>query len=147
VKLFNFFLILSGVIIGAVPAVRQIAPDQRTVAFVPLLLVVIAFIFWRFEERTRCLVKHGEDALKFLDKEWPVERLKDRPHYLCLFERAKHFTDKVQKKWWAILFVPVTYAASFRMAYVLIAGVGLWLALWELRSETRAASSVPVDLP
>jgi hypothetical protein len=30
--------------------------------------------FWRLEERTR-RGKNGEDALPFLDKQWPLERL------------------------------------------------------------------------
>jgi|SRR3989442_6948906 len=69
-KLFNFFLILSGLIIGAFPAVRGMAPKAKAVALLPLLLVLAAFIFWRLEERTRRLVKNGENALRFLDEQW-----------------------------------------------------------------------------
>ena len=51
-KLFNFFLILSGLILGAFPAVRGMASGTKTVALLPLLLVLTAFIFWRLEKRT-----------------------------------------------------------------------------------------------
>jgi hypothetical protein len=51
-KLFNFFLILSGLILGAFPAVRNLAAGAKAAALLPMLLVLTAFIFWRLEERT-----------------------------------------------------------------------------------------------
>ena len=84
-KLFNFFLILAGVLLGVFPAVRGMAGGARVVALLPLLLALTAFTFWRLEERTRYLVKNAEAALRFLDEEWPVEPLPDgTPHYLRL---------------------------------------------------------------
>jgi hypothetical protein len=130
-KLFNFFLILSGVIVGAVPAVRSMEPGTRTVAFLPLLLVLVAFIFWRLEQRTRLLVKNGEEALKFLDKQWPVEPSSDgSPHPLRLLERDDYLTEKLKECWWAKCGVPVTYAKSFRLAYLIIGGLGLLMFGW-----------------
>src|SRR3989442_14161765 len=67
-ELFNFFLILSGLIIGAFPAGRGMAPKAKAVALLPLLLLLAAFIFWRVQERTRRLVKNDENALRFLDE-------------------------------------------------------------------------------
>jgi hypothetical protein len=130
-KLFNFFLILSGLILGAFPAVRGMAPGARVVGLLPLLLVLTAFIFWRLEERTRRLVKNAEDALRFLDEQWPVEPLPDgTPHYLRLVERDDHLMDAAKKGWWARWLVPISYADSFRIAYLMIGGVGLVLAAW-----------------
>ena len=34
-----------------------------------LVLSFISFVFWKFEERTRMLIKNAEEALKFLDQE------------------------------------------------------------------------------
>jgi hypothetical protein len=130
-KLFNFFLILSGLILGAFPAVRGIATGAKVVALLPLLLVLTAFIFWRLEERTRRLVKNGEDALRFLDKQWPLEPLPDKtPPYLRLFERDDYLMEVVKRRWWARRLVPISYADSFRIAYLMIGGVGLVLAAW-----------------
>jgi hypothetical protein len=99
-KLFNFFLILSGLILGAFPAVRGMAAGAKVVALLPLLLVLTAFIFWRLEERTRRLVKNGEDALRFLDDQWSLETLPDEtPHYLRLFERDDYLMKVVKKRW------------------------------------------------
>lgn len=130
-KLFNFFLVLSGVILGVFPAVRSMAVGARVVVVLPLLLVLTAFIFWRLEERTRQLVKNAEQALRFLDAQWLVEPLADKmPHYLCLFDRDDHLSGLIAKRWWAKSVVPVSYADSFRIAYVMIGGIGLILALW-----------------
>jgi len=130
-KLFNFFLILSGLILGAFPAVRGMAPGAKVVALLPLLLVLTAFIFWRLEERTRRLVKNGEDALRFLDAQWPLESLPDKtPPYLRLFERDDYLMEVVKRRWWAKRFVPISYADNFRIAYLMIGGVGLVLTVW-----------------
>jgi hypothetical protein len=130
-KLFNFFLILSGLILGAFPAVRSMAPAAKLTALLPLLLVLTAFIFWRLEERTRRLVKNGEEALRFLDEQWPVEPLQDRtPHHLQLVARDDYLMQAIKKRWWAKCGVPISYAGSFRIAYLMIGGVGLVLAAW-----------------
>jgi hypothetical protein len=130
-KLFNFFLILSGLILGTFPAVRGMAAGAKVVALLPLLLVLTAFIFWRLEERTRRLVKNGEDALRFLDAQWPLEQLPDKtPPYLRLFERDDYLMEAVKGCWWAKWLVPISYADSFRIAYLMIGGVGLVLTAW-----------------
>jgi len=130
-KLFNFFLILSGLILGAFTAVRGMAPGAKAVAFLPMLLVLTAFVFWRLEKRTRRLVKNGEDALRFLDEHWSLEGLPDKtPHYLHLFARDDYFTDELKKHWWAKRLVPISYADSFRIAYLMIGVVGFVLAAW-----------------
>lgn len=130
-KLFNFFLILAGLILGAFPAVRGMAPGAKVVALLPLLLVLTAFIFWRLEERTRRLVKNGEDALRFLDAQWQLEASPDKtPHCLRLFERDDYLMEVVKERWWAKRLVPVSYADNFRIAYLMIGGVGLVLAVW-----------------
>jgi hypothetical protein len=92
-KLFNFFLVLSGLILGAFPAVRNMAPGLKVVALLPSFLVLSAFIFWRLDERTRRLVKNAEAALKFLDERWSAPPPGDgMPHYLRLFERDDYLT-------------------------------------------------------
>lgn len=130
-KLFNFFLILSGLILSAFTAVKGMADGGKVVALLPLLLVLTAFIFCRLEERTRHLVKNGEAALRFLDEQLPVEPLSDQsPHYLRLIERDDHLRKIAAKRCWARRLVPISYAHSFRIAYLMIGGVGVGLAAW-----------------
>ena len=76
-------------------------------------------------------MKNGEDALRFLDEQWPLEGLPDKtPHYLRLFARDDHFMDEIKKRWWAKRLVPISYADSFRIAYLMIGIVGVVLAAW-----------------
>lgn len=135
-KLFNFFLILAGLILGAFPAVRSIGADTKFAALLPLLLTLAAFTFWRLEERTRGLVKGGEDALRFLDEQWPVNPLwsDGAPHVLRLIERDDYLTDRIKQRWTVkrLRLMPISYADSFRLVYLMMAGVGLVLAAWVL---------------
>ena len=132
-KLFNFFLIFSGLILGAFPAVKDMAAGEKFVAIFPLLLVLTAFVFWRLDKRTRRLVKIGEDALRFLDQLRPVEPLSDQtPNYLRLIERDDHLREPGRRPWWAGPVVPISYAECFRFGYLIIGGVGVVLAVWVL---------------
>jgi len=135
-KLFNFFLILAGLILGAFPAVRSMGADTKFAALLPLLLTLAAFTFWRLEERTRGLVKRGEEALRFLDERWPVDALlpDETPHVLRLIERDDYLTDRIKQRWTVkrLRLMPISYADSFRLVYVTMAGVGLVLAAWVL---------------
>ena len=129
-KLFSFFLILSGLILGAFPAVRQMAPESRLVGFLPFLLVLTSLTFWRLDERTRRLLQNAEAALRFLDAQWPVEPSADGgPHVLQLVERDDYLMNQIRESRWTRL-VPMTYTASFRIAYLMIGGVGLVLTAW-----------------
>lgn len=131
-KLFNFFLIFSGLILGTFTAVKGRADGGMVVALLPLLLVLTAFIFWRLEERTRRLVKIGEDALRFLDEQLSVEALSDQtPHYLRLIERDGHLMELAKRRCWVRRFVPISYADNFRIAYLIIGVVGVVLAVGE----------------
>ena len=130
-RLFNFFLILSAFLLGAFSAVKKLAPGPMAESALPLLLVLVAFVFWRLEERTRALVKNGEDALRFLDEEWPRKLLSDQtPGYLRLFERDDHLMELAKERRWVKYFPPISYAESFRITYLTTGVVGLGLIAW-----------------
>src|SRR6266851_4338107 len=109
--------------------------DQRMKLF-NFFLILAAFTFWRLEERTRGLVKRGEEALRFLDERWPVDALlpDETPHVLRLIERDDYLTDRIKQRWTVkrLRLMPISYADSFRLVYVTMAGVGLVLAAWVL---------------
>ena len=129
-KLFNFFLILSGLILGAFPAVRTMAPGTRLIGFLPMLLVLSAFIFWRLDERTKGLLNIAKDALRFLDTQWGIaSEAEGIPHYLRLVERDDYMVKKNKEKWWYRV-IPVRYTANFRIVYLMVGSVGVALAVW-----------------
>jgi hypothetical protein len=129
-KLFNFFLIFSGLFLSALSGVRAMAPQSRIVSLLPLGLVLASFIFWRLDERTRQLIRNAEAALKFLDLEWPVSSHNDgSPHFLQIVERDEYLRAKAPRRWWNRA-LPMSYTASFRMTYIIVGGIGVALALW-----------------
>lgn len=133
-KLFNFFLILAGLILGAFSAVRGMAPSTKLILFLPLLMTLSALIFWRLDERTRSLVTRGEEALRFLDEQWPVQPLMPdgTPHVLRLVQRDEYVLNGLKTHWTVLglRLLPISYADSFRAVYLTIGGLGFALAAW-----------------
>jgi hypothetical protein len=130
-KLFNFFLLLSGLILGAFPPVRNMAPTSKLVGFFPAFLVLAAFIFWRLDERTRFLIKNAEAALKLLDKHWSIQLSDDKtPHFVRLFDRDEYLTADMKSKWWVKCLIPVSYTDNFRLVFLMVGCVGTFLAAW-----------------
>ena len=132
-RLFNFFLLLSGLLTGALSAVKQITPETKLAVLLPLIQSFSAFIFWRLDERSRMLIKNAETAIKYLDALWGLEPSESgEPHVLNLFARDDFRTEQLKNKWWMRYFVPVSYSRSFRLTYLVVGGLGLVLASWEL---------------
>lgn len=67
----------------------------------------------------------------FLDWDWDVEPLADgSPHYLRLIERDEYLNGMIRRKWWAKRVVPISYSNNFRIAYLMIGGIGTVLVSW-----------------
>jgi FtsZ-binding cell division protein ZapB len=62
---FNFFIVISGAILAAIATILQ-KPDKFGWAgiFLGLLLVLLSYIFWKLDRRTKFLIKHSETAIK-----------------------------------------------------------------------------------
>lgn len=129
-KLFNFFLVLSGAALAAFPTIRGMTPGSKLSAFLPLLLVLAAFVFWRLDERTRSLIRNAESALRFLDRHWSVDTAAaGEPPWLHLFARDDYLMDLVKTKS-RIRGVPRSYTDNFRLVYAMIGCLGLGLSVW-----------------
>ena len=64
IAVFNFFLVLSGLIAAGLAAAVQAAGLLLVVgAVLGLLLALVSFIFWKLDQRTSFLIKHAEQAL------------------------------------------------------------------------------------
>lgn len=127
-KMFNFFLIFSGIILAAFPALLRLAPKNLYVALFPLLLPVTSFLFWRLDQRTRHLIHNAEATLKAIEVAL-AQNGEDGPNFHSLFMRDERALEEVRKKWWSKVGVPITYRESFRLAFLLFAAVGIALSL------------------
>lgn len=130
-KIFNFFIVLAGIILGALSAMRGVFPEAKLLAGFPVLLVFVSFVFWRLEVRTRWLVRNGETALRFLDEQWSVGPLPDgTPHFMRLFDRDEHFRSALGSRWWTKCKIPISYGDCFRLTYLVSGLIGVILAVW-----------------
>lgn len=127
-KMFNFFLIFSGIILAAFPALLRLAPKNLYVALFPLILPVTSFLFWRLDQRTRHLIHNAEATLKDIE-EALAKKSEDGPNFYLLFKRDERALEEVRKKWWSKMGVPITYRESFRLVFLLFAAVGIALSV------------------
>lgn len=126
-KMFNFFLIYSGIILAAFPALLRLAPANDLVAFFPLLLPVASFLFWRLDRRTRDLIHNAEAALKFVEREIDPKVGEELPP-MSLFTRDEYALQQARMKW-RFMVIPITYRESFRLAHLLFAAIGVALTI------------------
>ena len=110
-KVFNFYLVLASLVIGALVTVSGKGGLNPNHSLLLLLLAFLSFIFWKFEERARMLVKNGEAALKYLDRE--VVNPEESP--LALFEQDDIKTNALPK--WPLSIGYYSYSRVFRWVY------------------------------
>lgn len=118
-RAFNFFIIFASIIVGAFGTLTAKTGLQPVYAWLPAAMSFFAFIFWKFEERTRMLVKNGENALKYLDK----IALEDSDSPLRLFDNDDIQTEGMHR--WPVSTGYFSYSRAFRAVYLLFGLLGL----------------------
>jgi len=117
-SVFNFYLILVGLLTaGMVKTFERDFPFPWLGCVLGATLVIMSFIFWRFDERTRFLIRCGEDALKIL--EGPL-RETESDAKLQIFSREAALTPTFRHWYW-----PTTYTECLRLTFALFALLGL----------------------
>lgn len=89
-------------------------------------LVVIAFVFWKLDQRIRFLIKLAEKALRTIESHWVNE--KESPaNPLALFSIEKIEAGKKcgESPWWKPHSYHLKYSGCFGVTYILIAVVGI----------------------
>jgi len=72
ILLFNFFVVISAsVSAGLAACLQKGGVFQLVGGGLGMLLVLISFIFWKLDQRTAFLVKHGERAITDLEAALP----------------------------------------------------------------------------
>lgn len=110
-QVFNFYLVLASLIIGALITFPSKDGDLNYYIALPAILAFLSFVFWKFEERTRMLVKNGEEALRHLDR----ELVDPSTSPLALFERDDQKTSELPK--WPLVVGHFSYSRVFRWVY------------------------------
>ncbi|UMY16790.1 hypothetical protein MMB17_19285 [Methylobacterium organophilum] len=118
VSVFNFFVVLSGVISAAIGGALQVGgPLNFVVVILGLLLPLLSFVFWRLDQRNSDLVKIAERALRRAEEA-------HLPDYARIFVReslagtgAAAAEDRLTQTRW-------TFRMSFRLIFVVMGIAG-----------------------
>ncbi|MGD0856362.1 MAG: hypothetical protein ABSA18_11220 [Dehalococcoidia bacterium] len=91
---FRFYLIFCTILIAGLAAL--LSTNQKWLAIsLSLLLSFLSFIYWKVDVRHKLLIKYAEQALEFLEKQFPIPEGEKQPHVLQLFysetEREKAY--------------------------------------------------------
>src|SRR3972149_7333546 len=120
-KAFNFFVAFATLLIGAFATLVEKSGLRQPYILLPLAFVFVSFVFWKLEERTRMLVKNGEDAIKYLDS---LVLGNDTEHYksLALFTADDRLTSNLPK--FPLLSGYFSYSRCFRWVYMTCGVIG-----------------------
>ncbi len=123
-SVFNFFLVLSGIVLAGLAATLQSSSPVPVFGLVlGLLLSLVSYIFWKLDQRVSFLIKFAECSLAELEGSLPEAGR--------LFRRepaASHGPQSTGNFWtrqW-------TYGRSFRVAFSIMALFGVGGAIWSL---------------
>lgn len=122
-KAFHFYILLSTAILGGFAVLLRNGAFQKWMAVFGLFLVFFSFVFWKLDNRTRGLIKHGEEALEFLDAQHALASAEGVPHPLAVFAREKHLSAKLPL--FPMTTAHFTYARCFRWVFTMFSLVGL----------------------
>ena len=114
---FNFFLVLSGLISAALSASIQGPPEhQAFAAALGVLLILVSFVFWKLDQRNSFLTKRAEAALSEIEKLIVHEQGR-------LFSTEPEATNKKRHSG-KFLACHLTFGESFRVVFLVMALVG-----------------------
>lgn len=126
ISIFNFFLILSGIVVAGLAACLQLhGPFQLLGVVLGALLALVSFTFWKLDQRTSFLIKHAENAITELEQSFPIQSSR-----LISSERIR--TDENISSL-SGLFRLWTYGSAFRLVFTVMGLVGVagaFICLW-----------------
>ena len=126
-RAFHFYILLSTAVLGGFGLLLRNGEFHPWMSVAGFLLVFLSFVFWKLDNRTRQLVKLGENALKYLDAQFNLPDLDGKPNALCLFQRE--FVDTAALNRWPLSSGHFSYARCFRWMFLMFALVGIVIAV------------------
>lgn len=94
-KSFNFFVLLSTLVIGGLFTVLKDGRHLCVGALLSMLLPFFSFVFWKLDGRNRQLVKHAEAALMFIESQWQLPSSGDAPHPVQIFLAEEYTSNRL----------------------------------------------------
>jgi hypothetical protein len=125
---FNYFMAFSALAATGLGATfQQNGMKFRFIgAVLSGVLILIAFAFWKIDQRTRELIKNAEKALIYLESEFPPALKATEAHCTQLFlyeESASQIPTHL--RWLQRLSKPISYTRSFNIIFGVVALCGV----------------------
>jgi hypothetical protein len=128
----NFYISIASVLAGALFAVLQSASTVRVGALLGVLLIVLSYVFWKWDRRTSDLIKIAEDALKYFEGQSAVNSASEEPHVTRIFQREAYLTTRKRKKrsifFWQNYYTYRTCLNLIFVSFALAGAIGATLA-------------------
>jgi hypothetical protein len=132
IAVFNFFVVISGAGATAIGAVLMAGPQWGVLGIaVGALMIVLAYLFWRLDQRTAFLVKHAERSLAAAEQ--------DLAEYARVVSKESAATELARRDPASHGFGMWSYSRVFRASFwlgALIGAAGAGLSLARLRFWT-----------
>lgn len=129
-RAFHFYITLSTALVGGYLLLLRYGQTHKWLAILGFLLTFFSFLFSKLDRRTRDMIKHAEDALKFLDSKHNLPDQDGRAHPLKLFNRDDEHTKQVVL--WPLVDGYFSYSRCFRWVFNVFGSIGVVAALVSL---------------
>jgi hypothetical protein len=117
ISMFNFFLVLTGFLGAGLATCIQGGGILRAAGVaLGLFLTIVAFVFYKLDQRTSFFVKHAEGALSKLEADFAVVEARLFTQEVSA-TAVRSLSSRFHRVW--------TYGTSFRLVFFVTAVVGL----------------------
>lgn len=128
---FNYFVLTSGLLITSFCATYKVEhfPSWLRGA-IGVAIILVAFAFWKVDQRVRNLVKHAERAMKEIERQAEEPFSGCDPSVFRLFVSEEERTAKARSRHSKNLCMrPMTYSECFGILYLVIGAFGFGVIL------------------
>ncbi|MCX5770302.1 MAG: hypothetical protein NTZ09_08535 [Candidatus Hydrogenedentes bacterium] len=130
-KTFNFYLVVATLIGGVVVTVAKDTENVAAAGILSLLLPFLSFVFYKLDQRTVCLIKLAEAAMKLIENKSDLNDQEGLAHPLKLFLHEEQTTEIYKAKsvafWWER---PWSYSECFKTVFMTLGTAGLLAAIF-----------------
>jgi len=120
--IFNFYLISSSLIATCYFASFKVDSNlQGARPILSVLLCMIAFVFWKLDQRTKFFIKNAENTLKYF------ERLEAADKATKVFTNEEEYTTAKRPRGWRrilFLFYHLSYSDCFNLVFLTFFVIG-----------------------
>lgn len=115
IQLLNFYIVIESLFVTGMFAIVQMENSNLLINIcVCLAVILFSFVFWSLDVRTKKLIKHSENAFKFIEEKYKGT-IEEK---LLLF--TTEFKNTSEKS-----FLNFTYSKMFNVTYLFFTAIGI----------------------